>query len=161
MKQQQINKLYSKLTPNEQANLAFEAAMRKDEKDVDLILNSVERCTYITMHKEYQVRSYGLVQLSGIYGIFYWKTLCQLGTLIGLYVNSKDDKYTRATQQYINEIYSMNVALDAVCKELKIAPDVIKNFAECETTQPNFDGQPNDKLIEQYTELFSKSAKLN
>ena len=49
MKQQQINKLYSKRTPNEQANLAFEAAMRKDEKDVDLILNSTELPEYFPL----------------------------------------------------------------------------------------------------------------
>ena len=161
MKQQQINKLYNKLTPHEQASLTFEAAMRKDENEVDLILNSVERRTYITLHKEYHARSSGLVQLSGIYGIFYWKTLCQLGALFGLYANSKDDKFSRAIQLYEDEIYSMNVALEVVCKELKIASDVIKIYAECEATQPKFDGQPNDKLIEQYTELFSKSARLN
>ena len=161
MKQQQVNKLYSKLTPHEQASLAFEAAMRKDGDDVDLILDSVERCTYITTHKEYLVRSHALVHLSGIYGIFFWKTLCQLGVLTGLYIDSKDVKYISVTQRYMNEIYSMNLALEVVCKELKIASNVIKAFAECEGTQPILGGQPIDTFIEQYTELFSKAAKLN
>ena len=60
-----------------------------------------------------------------------------------------------------DEIYSMMVALEFVCEKLKIASDVIKAYAECEATEPEFDGKPNDKLVEQYTELFSKSAQLN
>ncbi|MCK4842608.1 MAG: hypothetical protein KAT04_12125 [Methylococcales bacterium] len=48
-----INKLYAKLTPNEQATLFFEAAVRQDENEVDLILNSVERRTYSTPHIDY------------------------------------------------------------------------------------------------------------
>ena len=74
MKPQQINKLYSNLTPHEQANLAFSAAMRQDETEVDLILSAVKRRTYITPHVDYHTRTHGLVQLSGIFGVAYWKT---------------------------------------------------------------------------------------
>ena len=53
MKQQQVNKLYSKLTPQEQSALLFEAAIRKDENEVDLILDYVEMRTYSIPHLNY------------------------------------------------------------------------------------------------------------
>ena len=160
MKQHQVTKLYRKLTPYEQASLAFEAAMRKDKDEVDLILNSIEQKTYLTGHADYHIRSNGLINLSGIYGIFYWKAISHLLAVARLYDNAKDDNISRAIQLYADEIYSMNIALKVVCKELKIATSAIKTYAECDATQPEFDGQTNDKFIEQYTKLFSKSAGL-
>ncbi len=43
MKPAQVNKLYAKLTPHEQAALAVEAASRHDESAIDAILAHVER----------------------------------------------------------------------------------------------------------------------
>ena len=105
MKQQQVNKLYSKLTPHEQAALMFEAALRKDENEVDLILDSVERRTYSTPHIEYQQRIMGIGNLSGCYGIIYWKTLCQLSSLMALSLD--DDSYDVTARQFKNKISSI------------------------------------------------------
>ncbi len=159
MKQQQVNKLYSKLTPQEQSALLFEAAIRKDENEVDLILDYVEMRTYSIPHLNYQQRMTGLINLSGCYGIAYWKTLCQLSVLIAL---SLDDKsFDETARLFIKKISSMDVALEAVCKELKIDVSSIKQFSECNDYHPNFDVDIKNQFIDQYTEIFSKTAYLN
>lgn len=73
MKPVQVNKLYGKLTPREQAALVFEASVRLDESEVDAILENVERKTYRSLHWDYIRRSYGLQSLVSQYGIDYWK----------------------------------------------------------------------------------------
>ena len=157
MKQQQIKKLYSKLTPNEQANLVFEAAMRKDEKDVDLILNSVEQNTYTTVHADYHIRSYGLIQLSGIFGITYWKTFFKLST----YNLSKTGvAFDKVAQNHINEFISLNTALNNVCMVLKIDPEAIREYAECRGIHPGFKGTTDDDFLEKKTKLFTIAARL-
>ena len=159
MKQQQVNKLYSKLTPHEQAALLFEAAIRQDENEADLILDSVERQTYSTPHIDYQQRITGLINLSGCYGITYWKTLCQLSSLMALSLD--DESYDKTARLFINKINSMDAALEAVCKELNIDVVAIKKFAECNDYHPNFDVDIENKFVEQYTEFFSKIAYLS
>ena len=159
MKQQQVNKLYSKLTPHEQAALLFEAAIRQDENEADLILDSIERRTYSMPHIDYQQRITGLINLSGCYGIAYWKTLCQLSVLIALSVD--DDSYDKTARLFINKISSMDAALEAVCNELKIDVSLIKKFAECNDYHPDFDIDIKNQFIDQYTEIFSKTAYLS
>ena len=158
MKRQQINKLYSKLTPYEQAALVFEAAIRTDENEVDLILDSVERRTYSAPHVDYQQRITGLSSLAGCYGITYWKTLCQLGGLMGLSLN--DDSYDKAAKVFINKISSIEAALESVCKELNVDISAVKKFAECNDHHPNFNDDIENQFVEQYTELFFTIAHL-
>ena len=101
----------------------------------------------------------GLINLSGCYGIAYWKTLCQLSVLIAL---SLDDKsFDETARLFIKKISSMDVALEAVCKELKIDVSSIKQFSECNDYHPNFDVDIKNQFIDQYTEIFSKTAYLN
>jgi hypothetical protein len=56
MKAAQEDKLYSKLTPVEQAALAFEALARNDEAELDVIVDSVERLYYQCTHWQYRWR---------------------------------------------------------------------------------------------------------
>ena len=154
MKQHQVNKLYSKLTPHEQASLAFEAAMRIDDSEVGLILDSVERITYSGPHLDYQKCAQGLMNLSGVYGIVYWKTLCQLCALTALYSN--DDNYNVTAQHFINNLKSMDAALEAVCKKFRVNVTPIKQFAECNDYGPDFGGESDNRLVELYIEMFSK-----
>ena len=155
MRGKQVNNLYSKLTPHEQAALVFEAAIRNDENETDLILDSVEKRTYSTPHIDYQQRIMGLISLSGCYGIAYWKTLCQLSTLMALSLG--DDSHDKAVRLFINQINSMDAALEAICKELKVDVSSIKKFAECNDYHPNFDfGNIENQFVEQYMEFFSQ-----
>ena len=157
MKQQQLNKLYSKLTPHEQANLAFEAAMRKDQRDADLILNAVEQKTYVTGHADFHTRSAGLIHLSGVFGIFYWKTFFKLSNVN---LSKTGEAFDKVAQRHINEFIALNTALNNVCTLLKIDPEVIREFAECRGIYPDFKGTADHRFIEKYTELFSMAARL-
>jgi len=157
MNPKQINKLYSQLNPSEQANLAFEAAMRKDEKDVDLIMSRVEQKTYITGHADYHARSYGLIQLSGVFGIAYWKAFFILSTNDFTKTGSPVDK---EAQIQINKFIAVNAALINVCKILKVDVEAIREYAECKGIEPKFKGIPDKVFLEKYTELFMLSAGL-
>jgi len=157
MRKQPINKLYSQLTPHEQANLAFEAAMRKDEKEVALILNAVEQKTYVTGHADYHIRSQGLIYLSGIFGITYWKSFFKLSTAN---INPTGVAFDSLAQSRINQFIALNTALINVCTLLKIDPEVIREFAECRGITPNFKGTADEMFLEKYTELFTITARL-
>jgi hypothetical protein len=100
----------------------------------------------------------GLSSLSGCYGITYWKTLCQLSTLIAL--SLEDDSYDKTVRLFMSKISSMDAALEAVCKELNIDVSAVKRFAECNDYHPVFEGKIENRFVEQYTELFSKIAYL-
>ena len=50
MKAEQVNKLYSKLTPHELAVLAFEALSRLDTNEIEIIAGSIPRETYRCVH---------------------------------------------------------------------------------------------------------------
>ena len=154
MRAQQVNKLYNQLTPHEQAALAFEALMRKDENDFDLILASVDEKTYIAPHMEYQQRMQGLTNLSSAYGIAYWKTYCQLSAFVGIY--SDDDSKDKTIQRFINKLFSMNAALERVCKKLKVDILAVKKFAECSDYEPDFNGEVDNQIVEYYTIFFSQ-----
>jgi len=161
MKPKQINKLYSSLTPHEQANLAFAAALRHDEKEGDLILNSVEKRTYMTVHADYHNRLHGLVQLSGIFGTAYWKTFFKLSTAN---LSKTGEAFDKVAQQHINEFIALNTALNNVCQSLQIDSEAIRTFAECKGINPNFEGLPfkglaNKDLLTQYTSLFTAAVK--
>ena len=158
MKPQQINNLYSKLTPHEQANLAFAAAIRHDETEVDLILNAVEKKTYITTHVDYHTRTHGLVQLSGVFGTFYWKTFFKLSTVN---LSKTGEAFDKVAQKHINEFIALNIALDNVCQLLNIDDEIIRIYAQCRGINPDFKGVADDTLITQYTEAFTISAKLS
>lgn len=157
MKRQQVNKLYSKLAPQEQANLAFEAAIRNDERDLSLIMNAIEQKTYVTGHADYHIRNHGLIQLSGMFGIAYWKTFFKLSTAR---LDKTGQAFDKIAQQHIDEFIAINTALNNVCEVLKINPEVIRKYAECHAINPDFKGTEDNKFIEKYTDLFTTAAQL-
>lgn len=157
MKRQQLDKIYSKLTPHEQANLAFEAAIRHDEQDLDLIMNAIEQKTYVTGHADYHIRNHGLIQLSGMFGIVYWKTFFKLSTA---HLDKTGKDFNKIAQKHVDEFIAINTALNTVCEALKINPEVIRKYAECHAINPDFKGTADNKFIEKYTEIFTTAAQL-
>lgn len=157
MRAQQVNKLYSKLTPHEQAALAFEAAAQTKGEECDLIINSVEQRTYDAPHIDYQTRMQGLMQFSLSYGIFFWKRLCQIGSAPAL----EADGVHVDVQPIMDDFASMNVAFENICDKLKVDPVVVRKFAECGCYQPLSDAEVKDHLVEKYTDLFTKISYLD
>lgn len=157
MRAQQVNKLYSKLTPHEQAALAFEAAAQSKGDEFNLIDNSVEQRTYDAPHIDYQTRMEGLLHFSLSYGIFFWKRLCQIGSAPAL----EDDGVNIDVQPIMDDFASMNVAFENICDKLKVDPSVVRKFAECGSYQPLSDAEVKDHLVEQYTDLFTILSHLD
>jgi len=74
MKPAQVNTLYRKLTPHGQAALTFEAIARRDEADIAVIVENVERHNYRGVSAVYNQRVIELVTLAYFYGNQYWKS---------------------------------------------------------------------------------------
>lgn len=156
MKPNQVNKLYSKLTPHEQAALAFEAAVRLNGNEVDAILEQVERKTYITLHADYHRRAYGLQFLVGQYGIEYWKNRALM-----ILACDKFDKGEHQGEQIANQFFNKTVALELalieVCKQIKVDVGTIKKMASC--LPDEFKGydlpEVDTELIKQYADMFA------
>lgn len=159
MKRQQVNKLYSQLTPNEQAALVFEATIRQDESEADLILNSVKLRSYSMPDLDYQQRMQGLSNLSGVYGKVFWKALFLLSSL--KWIHPESDVLPQAIKQHIKRFNSIDVALTSICEQLNISVSTIKQLAECSTFYPDFGDEIDDQLVEEYRELFANIAYLD
>ena len=160
MKRQQVNKLYNKLTSHEQAALVFEAIIKKNENEADLIFDSVMMRTYSIPDLDYQQRLQGFLNLSSVYGMFFWKALFVLSTLTTRTHFSKDN-LPETIKQYIKKFNSIDVALTAICEQLNIDVSTIKQLAECNDFHPTLGDEVDNQFIEQYKELFAKVAQVD
>lgn len=164
MKAAQVNKLYAKLAPHEQATLAFEALARQDENEMDTILDSVPRQTYTGLHTDYTRRAHGLQALAWLYGLEYWKNFSTVYLALFLLANRGGDLTLRnLCKSFDAKLMAMEIALAEVCGLLQINPESVKRMAWLEP-QDRYDGMfglPIDaELVRQYTELFKKAATL-
>ena len=125
MKPNQIDKLYSKLTPHEQAALCMEASARQDRADFDAIADCVPRVTYQGSHLDYSQRLIGLYSLAGLYGTIYWKNHTLM--LMAFNLSSEDDnkEYIEIAKRFVAKLASMDAALIDVCGRIKVNVDGI------------------------------------
>ena len=159
MKSAQVNKLYAKLTPHEQAALVFEAAARLDENDVDAILDSVERRTYLTVHADYHRRAYGLQRLVGQYGIDYWKNRALMMLSCKQAEGSK--QADNSTLIFFAKVIAIETALIETCKVLKVDVAAIKKMAGCPDGESKLNLPKVDaELVRQYTELYTQCCEV-
>jgi len=156
MKPAQVNKLYAKLTPHEQANLVFEAVLRQDERTVDAILGYVERNHYVTPNAGYVGRMYGLTALVGQYGIEYWKNR----TLALVACESAEKGKANAEQavmQFFDKVLAVEAAIIKVCQCHGVDLASVKVLAGCPVENLNQAELPNgdNELVRQYVEVFT------
>ena len=156
MKPSQVNKLYSRLSPHEQAALSFKAAVRRDEAEFDVIICSVPRVVYQCVHTDFQQRITGLFMLVGDYGINYWKTRTALLMACNLCRDDESKDCSDMLLRFLAKIASMDAALTDVCQLFKVDVESIKKLTECED-QPTFSQYVDAELVEQYTELFTSA----
>ena len=95
--------------------------------------------------------------MSGIFGISYWKTFFKLSTAN---LDKTGEAFDKIAQNHIDEFIALNTALNTVCEVLKINPEVIRKYAECQGINPNFKETADNQFIEKYTELFTMAARL-
>ena len=157
MKPAQVNKLYAKLTPHEQAALSFEAAVRFDEAEINDILDNVEKHTYHLPNNEYRQRATGLFMLALYYGTQYWKNRALM--MMALHASDDPTGYEGLAVQFASKLASMDAALIEVCGSLKVDIQAIKALAECKD-KPVFSEYVEAELVEQYTETLNAIVTL-
>ncbi len=145
MKLAQVNKLYGKLTPKEQANLYFEAIARRDDTELAAILDTVAVQTYQQYHLDYMKRSTGLVMVSLVYGSTYWKTRA-------LILANQEPDENRAFLAVID------TALKNACSQLNIDINAIRTMAQCER-EPLMTNHANLERVAEYTEMLIHTAR--
>ena len=150
MKAAQVNKLYSKLTPHEQAALVFEAAARLDDEEVDAILEHVEKRDYRCCHADYQRRTMGLRNLVGLYGTHHWRTLA----LLSMAENSGE---TDKTTALLSQLAALEAALTETCDRYKVNIAAVKKLAECVDTEC-FACGASEEWMRHYLELFASAV---
>ncbi|MCF7971028.1 MAG: hypothetical protein K9L22_07660 [Methylococcaceae bacterium] len=106
---------------------------------------------------DYHTRTHGLVQLSGVFGTFYWKTFFKLSTA---HLSKTGEAFDKVAQRHINQFIALNTALDNVCQAFQIDSEAIRKFAECSGINPDFKGVPDEEFLEQYTKLFTMAVKV-
>lgn len=160
MKPAQVNKLYSKLTPEQQAALVIEYAAKKDFDTVDEIISHVERKTYSDYHADYMRRSHGLLLLAGNYGIEYWKNRALM--LYALWcMKGKESKVAAEFEETIDKYFDKATALESalieICQRLGIDMLAIKEIAG--VSQKDIltkAGRAEDaELVKQYIDEFT------
>lgn len=115
MKPDQVNKLYAKLTPHEQAALVIEAAARHDESAIDAIIERVERKHYIATHADYTRRIHALTTLVGQYGIEYWK-IRTLMLLACDYADQGNEEAEAPALRFLAKCLALESAIVEICK---------------------------------------------
>ena len=155
MKPSQVNKLYSKLTPHEQAALVIEAASRLDEGEADVIMEQVERKHYIATHADYTRRIHALTALIGQYGIEYWK--CRALMLLACdYADQGNQEGEVPALRFLAKCVALESAIVDVCNRLKVDVMAIKKMAGC----PDDDVKPDElpkvdaELLKQYVDIL-------
>jgi hypothetical protein len=162
MKSAQVNKLYAKLTPHEQAALAVEAAARHDESAIDAILAHVGRRHYLAPHADYTRRIHALTALVGQYGIEYWK-IRTLMLLACDYAEQGNQEAEAPALRFLAKCVALEWAIVEVCKLAKVDIKAIKTMAGCpgDDVKPEALQKADAELVKQYTDMFAGALSLN
>jgi hypothetical protein len=153
MKAVQVDKLYSKLTPTEQAALAFEAIARNDDSELAVIVDSVEQLDYRCTHWEFRQRGWCLLDLAKYYGLLYWKTRTYMEVVHSKFKEVNNIQDQKATFVFLDRLLAMDVALTDVCTKINIDVMTVKKLALCED-EAAFSENSNPDLVKEYSELF-------
>lgn len=156
MKPEQINKLYSKLQPIEQATLVIEAAAKKDWGTVDAIIEKVERVVYRDYHNDYTRRLLGLQLLAANYGIEYWKTRA----LMLLSKDYAEAGYVEAelpATKFLAKAVALETAIVEICTQLKVDVTAMREMAGCigNDALPKQLPEVDVELVKEYSDMFT------
>jgi len=134
MKPAQVNTLYSKLTPHEQAALTFEAIARRDDADIAVIVDNVERHNYRAVNTVYNQRVIELVTLAYFYSSLYWKS---------------------RSLMLVDDTKALDSALIETCERLKVDITVVKKMAGVPIDEAWDLPEVSPDLVNRYVELFA------
>ncbi|MDT4290379.1 hypothetical protein RO575_12480 [Methylomonas sp. MO1] len=162
MKPAQVNKLYAKLKPYEQAALVVEAAARHDESAIDDILAHVELRHYLAPHADYTRQIHALTTLVGQYACEYWR-IRTLMLLACEYVDQGNQQADNTALRFLAKCVALESAIVEVCKLAKVDIKAIKTMAgcPCDDVKPEALQKADAELVRQYTDMFAGLLGLN
>lgn len=155
MKPDQVDKLYSKLTPHEQAALFFEAEVRRDHPESEIINDSVPMQSIQRKHNDYCDRVQGFWYLAGFYGITYWRTR-ELRSIALMQTSAVE--YEKYYPVFCARLGSLDAALIDVCGRLNVDIESVKTLAMADD-EPSFAKYAQADLVDEYTEQFLRIIK--
>ena len=160
MQHAQVEKVYPKLTPHEQAALAFEALMRGDDDERLTILGSVGKKHYQCLDQRFSLRLNGYIGLGMFYGMVYWKTRSYMEVTSSKYDECGDEADQKAVFVLLDRLFAMETALQEVCAKINIDVLAVKKFAQCEDEYTP-DKSSNEELVKEYAGLFMGIVGVN
>ncbi len=160
MKAAQIDKPYSKLTPHEQAALAFEAIASNDDGAREMIVGSVEHKDYRCTHWDFRSRLSGLTTLASYYALIYWKSRTYMEVANSKYNERGDEADQQAAFAFLGRVLAMETALQDVCAKLNIDVLAVKKHARCDDEYTP-DKCGNGELVEEFVGLFMGIVGVN
>ncbi|MEQ1484522.1 hypothetical protein [Methyloglobulus sp.] len=149
-----VDKLYSKLSPEELAGLAFEATVRGDKAEHDAILASVGKRTYVCLDQRFCGLLTAYCDLGMFYGVSYWKNRAHMAYAETLHEATGDDKSKALRDHLLDSAIAMDVALQAVCAKMNIDVLAVKTVALC-VDEASFSESDKSELVKEYTDLFA------
>jgi hypothetical protein len=165
MKKKQVNELYKKMKPKELARLAIDAVGRGDEKELDIINDSVEIRTYDCPHKDYQFFLNGFESLCLYYCKEYWRMnaiILGLRFLPKPYTNKIDevisqDDIDEAIGGTYKQLDALELALIEVCQQNQVSIETVKKMTDTNIlpSRPMDIVKPDEKLVKHYKEFLS------
>lgn len=152
MKTNQIDKLYSKLTPKEQACLVLEAAANMNESEADAVIAVVERKHYLCMHAEYTTHMQRLMAIIGIYGTEYWKNRALMLAACNLVDKSGDLDVAETTHRFYENAIALEVAVQKACNLLGVDVCAIRSIIGVIPNEMNDykSEDVNQKIVQNY-----------
>ena len=149
-----VDKLYSKLTPEELAGLAFEANVRGDDAEHEAILASVGNRTTICRDQRFSLTLNAYIDLGMFYGMTYWKNRAYLTYAEPLHAATGDNKAKALRDHLLDSVIAMDVALHAICAKVNIDVLAVKKMALC-VDEASFSESDKPEIVKEYYGLFT------
>lgn len=153
---QKAAKLYPRLRPVEQANLAIEAIMQGDIDTVDAVEAAVPRVLYKDYHVDYARRIAGLQLLDANYCALFWKNRA-LMFFCNQRAQAGDAEFTTLRAKCLAKIVAIEAAFTTVCERLKIDPSLMRKSVGvgANSCLPKELPPADEGLVKHYIDLFS------
>jgi hypothetical protein len=155
MKQNQLNKLFTKLSAEEQAALMFNAIARVDKQEIDVILASLPKHAYISPDADYRNRLILLQTLVSNYGIEYWKLRAAIGQAKEI-ARQGYVEIEMTISKLLAKAVALEIAIAEACNQMKLDVEVVKSIID----SLGLGGLPknlppaNTDLVDSYVEIL-------
>jgi hypothetical protein len=147
MRLNNIEKLYKKLSPTHAATLVFEAAIRRDNGEMEAIADSQPQVYFVGASHAYRSRVMGLINLALFYGTTYWQARA-------LAIQTSYTMDESATTKALTKIGSVEQALIETCSVLGVDIAAVKSLSFSNTEQ-SFVEYAEATLTAQYIDVFT------